>query len=93
MLDLGNDIVLAVNEEATVALDEMNTAFTAVDEMANDILLDVNAIPDLAYNVETGIIDGVNEAGEVIENAANEAEEAIVDGVNEAGEAIENVAI
>ena len=59
--DFGNDLVLAVDEDVTVALDEMNTAFTDIGNFANDIFLDPNLMPDLAYDIETGIIDPTDE--------------------------------
>ena len=79
--DFGNDLVLAVDEDVTVALDEMNTAFTDIGNFANDIFLDSNLMPDLAYDIETGIIDPTDEMLEDMWNG-------VYDGLEDAGDAM-----
>ena len=80
ILDFGNDIELAVNEEVNVAIDEMDEAFLDIGNFANDLFLDPNMIPDLAYDIEEGIIDPTDELLEYLWTQP----EAVIDDVGDA---------
>ena len=80
ILDFGNDIGLAVNEEVNVAIDEMDEAFLDIGNFANDLFLDPNMIPDLTYDIEKGIIDPTDELLEYLWTQP----EAVIDDVGDA---------